>query len=132
MSRESEDAQHAAAKTAAHNAILLSRELLAKFKTFFAGLIFAMLSFIGTHPIITKIFYLKILETLSLGFLFIAGIILLLHLAGYKVNESQLKEKSYGIIMQVIFLREKPYWICFILGMLLLLTSRSIFLFKAS
>lgn len=49
-----------------------------RFRMFFAGLIFAIISFIGTHPISTQLKWLKISEILSLSFLLITGVILLL------------------------------------------------------
>ncbi len=96
--------------------------LIARFKMFFAGLIFAILSFIGTHAIQTNYISLEILEVGSLASLLIAGTLLLLDLSEYRLPpppESVIIESRYA----------KWYWLLFVFGMFLLILNRSILIF---
>lgn len=81
-----------------------------RFKQFFAGLIFAIISFMAAHKINTQSSIIKSIEVATMILLFISGCLLLFQLAGYKG-------------------KEKIYWVCFCLGMLLLIFNRSMLLF---
>ena len=100
-----------------------------KYKMFFAGLIFAVISFIGTHPIKLPFLVLKIFEVISSISLLFAGVLLLLRLneLSYKINAKgrRLKECFYGFI----FNSNLSYWILFLIGMSLLLFNRAVMLF---
>ncbi|MGE3919696.1 MAG: hypothetical protein AB7F64_01915 [Gammaproteobacteria bacterium] len=96
----------------------------AKYKMFFAGLVFATLSFIGTHSISTSNFILKILECASLVLLLVSGLVLLFHLAQHLGNLYNFKNKFFLLVMD-----ERTYWFPFILGMILLVLNRCFLLF---
>lgn len=134
-----------AAKTRESNEYIAKAQLRARSQMFFAGLSFAVLSFIGSHPIISDSLILKLFETFSLLFLFCAGVILLLRLERYAgplkhMNSASKREeyiKSPGCalckqVMIFLFLEEKSYWPCFIGGMALMLVDRAAFLFLNS
>ena len=97
----------------------------AKFKMFFASLIFAVLSFAGAHPIITNLLILKKTKTISMFLMLISGTILILQLAGYEISAKGRKT----LIRTLIFEKEIIYWICFIVGIFLMILNRSILLF---
>lgn len=101
----------------------------AGFKKFFAGLIFATLSFIGTHTVVTKLALLKIFEAPALFLLFIAGIILLFQLAEYRVNFERIRSQCGKRFFKNIFEVERWYWVCFIFGMLLMVINRILLMF---
>jgi hypothetical protein len=100
-----------------------------KFKMFFSGLIFAILSFMGTHPIQTTSLFLKILETISLSSLLLSGIILLVQLTELKAKIPQ----HYCLIKKICFNytynKSGAYWFLFIVGMTLMVIDRSILSF---
>lgn len=99
-----------------------------KFKMFFAGLIFATLSFMGTHIIDTRYLWLKVSEVVALVLLFFAGVILLLQLAEYRINNDVLN-KFQRCFLKNIFMVEKWYWICFVIGMGSLISNRILLMF---
>lgn len=110
---------------------LADKEYLRKFRMFFTGLIFAIISFIGSHPISTSNCYLKIIEITALTSLLIAGFLLLAKLSGVYIkgtyNELQTKWHKF---LYFIFNINMHYWIFFIIGMILILIDRSIALFN--
>lgn len=100
-----------------------------KYKMFFAGLIFAIISFIGVHPIHTSLLWLKILEVISSVSLLLAGVFLLLRLSeiSFRANERVCKLIKWSGIM--IFNSNLTYWILFLIGMSLLVFNRAVLLF---
>ncbi|MBX9587121.1 MAG: hypothetical protein K2X50_07660 [Gammaproteobacteria bacterium] len=128
-----------AARNIESNEDIAADQLRARSKMFFAGLSFAVLSFIGSHPIVTHSLILKFIETISLLSLFFAGIILLLRLEQYvgplkkfKSIEEYLKSPSYYLYKKTIifiFYEEKSYWPCFIFGIAGMLVDRVAVLF---
>tara|TARA_R110000868_G_scaffold408967_1_gene693534 strand:+ start:344 stop:751 length:408 start_codon:yes stop_codon:yes gene_type:complete len=114
------------------NEAIAAQVSLDKFRMFFGGLIFAIISFTGTNPIHTDILLLKIAEVISLLCLLFAGIILLIRLSGtrYVIHFNEKKEmtccqnfKSW--ILDFLFNREVYYWGFFIIGMATIVFNRS-------
>ena len=101
----------------------------ASFKKFFAGLIFATLSFIGMHTIVTELVLLKIFEATALFLLFISGIILLFQLAEDRVNFDMIRIQCGKIFFKNVLEVEKWHWICFVVGMGLLISNRILLMF---
>lgn len=116
-----------------HTANLADREYNRKFKMFFTGLIFAIISFIGSHPISTSNTYLKIIEIVALSSLLISGLFLLGKLSSVRVKDSlSYKELSCRYkLVYFIFNLNIHYWFLFIFGMILLLIDRSIILLSS-
>jgi len=52
---------------------LADKEYIRKFRMFFTGLIFAIISFVRSHPISTTSSYIKIIEITALSCLLISG-----------------------------------------------------------
>jgi hypothetical protein len=100
-----------------------------KFKMFFTGLVFATLSFIGTHPIKTTYLLLKISETISQISLLLCGIILLIQLAEYTIHSSKNIHIVKKISLEIIYKKSLGYWLLFITGMTLMVINRSILSF---
>lgn len=106
-------------------------ELLArsqKFKMFFSGLIFSIISFIGVNPIKSDLFWLKLSEVISLFSLLLAGIFLLLRLNEITYLRQQRFCLLINVIGNIIFNSYLAYWMLFIIGISLLLINRSILL----
>ncbi len=114
-----------------HAESLSDKEYIRKFRMFFTGLIFAIISFIGSHPISTSNSYLKIIEITALTSLLISGFLLLAKLSGVyvKVAYNDLK-KIRDRFFYFIFNINMHYWLLFIIGMILILIDRSIVLFN--
>lgn len=111
-----------------HATNLADREYNRKFKMFFTGLIFAIISFIGSHPISTTHTYLKIIEIVALSSLLLSGLLLLGKLSSVQVKDSlPYKELpcKYKFVY-FIFNLNIHYWFLFIFGMILLLIDRSV------
>jgi len=102
---------------------------LFRFKQFFSGLIFAIISFMASHQISTKNVPIKLIEISSMSLLFVSGLILLIQLAGYRVHYENLECKCIISVYKLIFKRGIIYWICFLLGVLLMIVNRSLLLF---
>lgn len=119
------DPENAAHITGRYQEVESAKVRIQKFKMFFAGLVFATLSFIGIHPINTQLLFLKISETISLTFLLLCGIILLVQLAEYGVRMSDdvcfVKRKFF----EYVYVRNGGYWFLFIIGMGLMVFDRS-------
>lgn len=118
-----------------HNEILQADERLQwlirsqRYKMFFAGLIFAIISYMGANPIHTSLLLLKIFEVISSVSLLLAGIFLLLRLSEVFFNRHAnvcRLQKCLGIL---IFNSNLSYGILFLIGMSLLILNRSVLLF---
>lgn len=110
---------------------LADKEYIRKFHMFFAGLIFAIISFVGSHPISTTSNYIKIIEISALSCLLISGFLLLAKLSGVKFkNPYHDLKKERDKFFYFIFNINTHYWILFIIGMILILIDRSIVLFN--
>jgi hypothetical protein len=98
-----------------------------KFKMFFAGLIFAILSFVGTSPISTGNIYIKIFETLSSLSLLLSGIFLLSDLA----VSAGIMPNGFYIRRLCIYMHNNrfDYWTLFLIGISLMVIDRSVFSF---
>ena len=129
MSRFESSAEDAARITGQHQAEENAKLRAQKFKMFFAGLIFATLSFMGAHPIQTTSVYLKAFETISLSSLLLSGIILLVQLtelvAIVPSNNCLIKK----IYFDYLYNKSGAYWVLFILGMTLMVADRSMLSF---
>ena len=114
-----------------HAESLADKEHIRRFRMFFTGLMFAIISFIGSHPISTSNSYLKIIEITALTSLLISGFLLLAKLSGVyiKVAYNDLKKIKYKFLF-FIFNINMHYWLFFIIGMILILIDRSIALFN--
>jgi hypothetical protein len=97
-----------------------------KFKMFFTGLIFAILSFIGTYPIKTTATYLKVFEIISSFSLLFSGLFLLTELAVF----SQVMTNEFYLRKICLYMHGKKlnYWTLFIIGMCLMIVDRSVLL----
>ncbi|KTD18724.1 Uncharacterised protein [Legionella lansingensis] len=134
-----------------HNPLVIERERMEhernqadiefyrKFKMFFTGLAFAILSFIGSHPVSTSLKYIKIIEIVALAFILISGLLLLFNLSGVKIKTplsdfSKLKifDKFKYVPLYFLFNLNIHYWVCFIIGITLLLVGRAIALLTSS
>lgn len=113
-----------------HNESLADKEYIRKFRMFFTGLIFAIISFVGSHPISTSNSCLKIIEITALTSLLISGFLLLAKLSGVYVKGAyndltKIRYKFFYFIFNI----NMHYWLLFIIGMILILIDRSIALF---
>lgn len=120
-------------------------EFKRKFLMFFTGLVFAIISFAGAHPIQTSSNLIKIFDIIGLSFLLISGLLLLGKLSEIKIiirNQSEpnsLKlikkikagrfKKFWYIILYLIF-NLNTYWYFFITAMVILLFDRSFVMFS--
>lgn len=96
-----------------------------KFRMFFAGLIFAIISFIGAHPISNAPLLVKFMEVIGLFLLFLSGIVVLL-----EISEDTLKRNKWDLMINnKLHFLAKYHWMCFLIGMMFLLLNRSILLF---
>lgn len=100
-----------------------------KYKMFFAGLIFAIISFIGVNPVKTSLLWLKILEVISSVNLLFAGIFLLLRLSEISFRSNERVCKLIKWSGGIIFNSNLSYWILFLIGMSLLVFDRAVLLF---
>lgn len=113
----------------------------ARFQMFFAGLIFAIVSFVGAHAISGEAFlWLKVSEVVALVCLLFSGVILLFRLGGIRYTEKAPQEEDISSVcflayrcwrwlLDAVFNRERYYWMLFIFGMTLLVLNRSVLLF---
>ena len=94
----------------------IALESAAKFRFFFVGLVFAILSFAIQFPIEGAGYYLKLAEAASWAFIAITGLLALADIGGFSRSsepKSKLTEFARGAM-----------WACFLVGILLLLTSK--------
>lgn len=103
-----------------------------KFKMFFAGLVFATVSFIGTHPVDAAPKLLKIAEATSLISLLLAELILLAQLAEYKVTIGEDVGSLHRKIGEIVFFKIIGFWALFIIGMSLMVIDRSVMMFLSN
>lgn len=103
-----------------------------KFKMFFAGLIFAILSFIAAHPIQINSDLLKWIEIVALFLLFISGTLLLAQLNNVWVSFKEPEKITCAVTVALIkfinirCLRGRfGYWVTFLLGMFFIVIDRS-------
>lgn len=95
-----------------------------KFKMFFAGLIFAILSYIGTNSQTPSNMILKIIVIISMISLLISGMILLAQLSNLHYAPNKDKKLSECIISilnfyhREILSQSKYVWIFFMVGMM--------------
>ena len=91
-------------------------ESAAKFRFFFVGLVFAILSFAIQFPIKSEEFYLKLTETSSWGLIATTGLLSLADIGGFSLSSepsASLTKQARGVM-----------WVCFLLGVVLLLASK--------
>jgi hypothetical protein len=94
----------------------VSVESAVKFKFFFVGLVFAILSFAIQFPLKSTYPALKISEASSWGLMAITGILALVEIGGFSVSETSTNGLTrWGRVAM---------WGCFLLGLLLLLASK--------
>jgi hypothetical protein len=120
-------------KITSSNEWVAAQARLARFRMFFAGLIFAVVSFIGTHAVEVPFLYLKFSEIASLGCLLISGILLLVRISEtrFEVGSKEglcFVKRCRAWLLDAVFNRDRYYWGLFILGMVLLVINRSILL----
>lgn len=127
MSRLNRDAERAAHIANEHQSEASFQIRNQKFMMFFAGLIFAVLSFMGAHPINTTSFFLKALEAVSMLSLLFSGLFLLTELA----VKSNIMTNKFYLRKIGLWLHNKgiDYWTLFIVGMVSMIADRSIMLF---
>ena len=87
-----------------------------KFRYFFVGLVFAILSFAIQYPIKTSVLGLKFTEATSWGFIAITGLFALIDVGGFSLSA----EPSGGLTR----LCRGLMWACFLIGIVLLLASK--------
>lgn len=110
-----------------HEAYEADRAYIRKFRMFFTGLVFAVISFIGSNPVVTDLKVVKILEVIALSLLLISGLLLLVKLSVIEVNKTKFKDLSFmNKFLYFIFKLNIHYWVFFIFGMILLIVGRSI------
>jgi hypothetical protein len=91
-------------------------ETAAKFRFFFVGLVFAILSFAIQFPIKTFEFGLKLSEATSWGLIAITGLFALVDIGGFSLSsESNKRLTTYARVAM---------WVCFFTGVVLLLASK--------
>lgn len=91
-------------------------ESAAKFRFFFVGLVFAILSFAIQFPVKSTELCLKLAEASSWGLIAITGLLALADIGGFSLSsepKSSLTRYARGAM-----------WLCFLLGVVLLLTSK--------
>ena len=91
-------------------------ESAAKFRFFFVGLVFAILSFAIQFPIKSEEFYLKLTEASSWGLIATTGLLALADIGGFSLSSepnSSLTKLARGAM-----------WVCFLLGVVFLLASK--------
>lgn len=91
-------------------------ESAAKFRFFFVGLAFAILSFAIQFPAKSAEFWLKLAEAGSWGLIAITGLLALVDIGGFSLSpepSSSLGKFGRGAM-----------WICFLFGLVLLLFSK--------
>lgn len=91
-------------------------ESAAKFRFFFVGLVFAILSFAIQFPIKSEEFYLKLTETSSWALIATTGLLSLADIGGFSLSSepnSSLTKLARGVM-----------WVCFLFGVVLLLASK--------
>jgi len=120
-----------------HTEKLADTEFYRKFKMFFTGLIFAIISFIGSNAVKVDSKCIKAMEITALSMLLISGILLLVSLSGTRVRypyTELINRKGYKkyrhSTLYFIFNLQCHYWSLFILGMVLLLIDRGFMLFQ--
>lgn len=103
-----------------------------RFQMFFAGLIFAVLSFILAHPIHIDNSFFKVIEIIALFCLLISGIILLAQLNKLWITGDDPKTITSLIVIRAInfintqvLSKKRYYWIAFLVGMVLIVIDRS-------
>lgn len=107
-----------------------------QFKLFFAGLAFTIFAFIAVHPFIKPSFFLKTIESISLLFFLLTGLILLAQLNGIMILPkstyplSPLKIKIINFINLNFFIRPTAYWTCFLLGFGTIFFGKIIYIFR--
>ncbi|WP_058535346.1 hypothetical protein [Legionella saoudiensis] len=100
-----------------HATNLADREYDRKFKMFFTGLIFAIISFTGSHPITTHSSCLKMIEIVALSFLLLSGLLLLGKLSLTQVNPSLSYKDLPCKLKLVYFIFESKYSLLVIIYM---------------
>jgi hypothetical protein len=95
----------------------VSVETAAKFRFFFTGLVFAILSFAIQFPLKTSDQSLKIVEATSWAFIAITALLALLDIGGFSASSdssSRLTPHARGFM-----------WFAFLAGVVLLLTAKT-------
>ena len=93
-------------------------ETATKFRFFFVGLVFAILSFAIQFPVKGVDFHLKLTEAISWGLITITGLFALIDIGGFALSSDHSKcrlSKFARIVM----------WACFLVGVVLLLASKT-------
>ena len=94
----------------------VSLESAAKFRFFFAGLVFAILSFAIQFPVKSPEFYLKLTEAASWGLIAVTGLFALVDIGGFSLSsEANNRLPRFARVAM---------WSCFFLGVVLLLVSK--------
>ena len=91
-------------------------ESAAKFRFFFVGLVFAILSFAIQFPLKSTEFCLKLAETSSWGLIATTGLLAIADIGGFSLSSepnSSLPKFARGAM-----------WVCFLFGVVLLLASK--------
>lgn len=91
-------------------------ESAAKFRFFFVGLVFAILSFAIQFPVKSYELWLKLAEASSWGLIAVTGILALADIGGFSPSpEPNLSLTKFA---------RGAMWLCFLLGVVLLLTAK--------
>lgn len=97
-----------------------------RFKMFFVGLIFAMISYIGTNASSDGSWFLKMLLIFSMIFLLISGVVMLVQLDGCSYKNQSNRKYPDCIVKVINFYNKKVcsqksvYWVAFGVGMFFL------------
>ena len=116
-----------------HQEHLSDKEYIRKFRMFFTGLIFAVISFISSNPIETKLLWVKITEFMALVLLLLSGLLLLEKLSGARVKSTSFKATPCKYKLHYVLLNINiHYWVSFVTGMILLVLDRGVSLLWAT
>ncbi len=91
-------------------------ETAAKFRFFFVGLVFAILSFAIQFPVKSVEFYLKLTESMSWGLIAVTGLLSLADVGGFTKSPEQYTRLTQSARFTM--------WGCFLIGVALLLVSK--------